>query len=31
VFAQNKDGVVLPEGRAVVLSWSPEHTVALED
>ena len=31
VFAQNKDGIVLPEGRAVVLSWSPEHTVALED
>jgi spermidine/putrescine transport system ATP-binding protein len=31
VFAQNKDGVVLPEGMPVVLSWSPEHTIVLED
>ena len=31
VFAQNKDGVVLPEGRPVALSWSPDHTVVLED
>jgi spermidine/putrescine transport system ATP-binding protein len=31
VFSQNRDGVVLPEGRPVVLTWSPDHTVALED
>ena len=31
VFAQNKDGVVLPEGGPVALSWSPDHTVVLED
>ena len=31
VFAQNKDGIVLPTGQTVNLNWSPDHTVALED
>ena len=31
VFAQNKDGIVLPTGQPVTLNWSPDHTVALED
>ncbi len=31
VFAQNRDGTVLATGSSVVVSWAPEHTVAVED
>jgi putative spermidine/putrescine transport system ATP-binding protein/spermidine/putrescine transport system ATP-binding protein len=31
VFAQNREATDLPPGAAVTLSWSPGHTVVLED
>ena len=30
LFAQNRDGRILPEGEDVTLTWSPDHTILLE-
>ncbi|MDB5552098.1 MAG: transporter ATP-binding protein [Rhizobium sp.] len=31
LFSQNRDGTILPEGVDVTLTWSPEHTIVLEN
>jgi putative spermidine/putrescine transport system ATP-binding protein/spermidine/putrescine transport system ATP-binding protein len=31
LFAQNRDGTILPEGSNVSLTWSPEHTIVLQN
>ena len=30
VFAQNRDGAVLPRGAEVTLTWAPDHTIPLD-
>jgi len=31
IFAQNRTGLILPEGEEVTLAWSPEHTIPVVD
>jgi putative spermidine/putrescine transport system ATP-binding protein/spermidine/putrescine transport system ATP-binding protein len=31
LFAQNRDGTVLANGSEITLTWSPEHTIVVED
>jgi putative spermidine/putrescine transport system ATP-binding protein/spermidine/putrescine transport system ATP-binding protein len=31
LFAQNIDGTIIPQGSKVTLSWSPDHTISVEN